>query len=129
MCIKDIDDIKHDSPIYVLNAIIIIFMHVKLEPTELKTPTLAEFIKAQSEEVFCQQAAKQVGFSGTEFSANKDAIVIMRAPIDRAERKLVPQSMRQRKLYLSHYPPLADHHGQGSMNEAVLRYYYWPNMA
>lgn len=82
-------------------------MHDKLEPAEFKTSTSAEFLKAQSVDIFFRKGAKQEGFIGIDFSQNSRGVVIMLAPVDEAVQKLIPQSVRQRILYLFYYPLLA----------------------
>lgn len=42
---------------------------------------MAEFIKAQSKDDFCQQALKQIRRSRITFLPNNDGVIIMRAPI------------------------------------------------
>lgn len=122
-------NIKHDCRLYLIEEIIRIYMHVRLEPTELKTPALTKFIKSQSDEVLCPEAAKKMGQSEMELLLDKDSVVTRRTPIDGALQKLVPQLMRESKLHLSHYPSLAGHHGQRRIYETMHRDYYWPKMA
>lgn len=104
-------------------------MHVKSQPIEPRTPTLAEFIKPQSVDAFGQQAEKHIGYSETGSSLNKDGVLIRSLLIDGALQELVLQSTRQRILYLSQYRSVAGHPEQQYIYETMPRDYYWPNMA
>lgn len=90
MFINHIEDIKHNCPPYILNKIINTLSYVKSDPTDFKTPTLAELIKAQSKEVFCHPVVKQIGTSAIQFPFIKDGLIIWRALINRAAQKLIP---------------------------------------
>lgn len=103
-------------------------MHLQSKPKDFDAPTLTAFIKAQGKNLFSQQTAKQTGQSETEFSFNKDGVLIRRGPNDRAMQKLVTQLTRLHILYLSHHPPLAGHTGLRRMYPTMRQSYYCPNM-
>lgn len=67
MFINEIEGSKHDCSTCVLKDTISIFMNAMSERTEFETPTLLEFIEAQSKRVFCQQCTKNIRLSGIKF--------------------------------------------------------------
>lgn len=67
---------EDDQPSHVLEDFSSTIMHLIPDQKPLEAHTLTDFIKAQGEDAFCQQAAKQIGERGTEFSLNKHGIII-----------------------------------------------------
>lgn len=84
MFIKDIEQVKHDRPLYALRGITNTLLHINSEKVELRTPFLAEFNKDQGKEFFRHQTAKKIDYSETKLSFSKDSVLIRRAPIDGA---------------------------------------------
>lgn len=103
-------------------------MHFNWEKEKLETPSLKECNETQGKETFFQQAAEQIGQTGTTFSLANHDVMLRQAPIDGALQKLVPQSLRQRIPYNSHHSPFPIHPGQLRMYDTMRRDYYWPNI-
>lgn len=63
-------------------------MHLSSEENVLEALTLTDFIKAQGEDGFCRQAAKQIHQSGTDFSLKKDGKIEEHTSIGTASRNI-----------------------------------------
>lgn len=66
-------------------------MDISSEQEAPKAPTFMDFDNGQFQEAFYQQAAKQIGKFGMDFSLNKNGIVARRALIDGGLQELVQQ--------------------------------------
>lgn len=66
---------KHVLQINIFQGTIRAIMIVKLYLTEFLTPTIAELIKPQNKDTFCQEAAKHIGNGETMFF-NKHSVVV-----------------------------------------------------
>lgn len=69
---------------------------------DLTAPSLAEVVKAQAANVFCQAAAKELGKAGTEITVNKKRVLVQRALVAGALQRLSLQSLQPQTLALSH---------------------------
>lgn len=61
--------------------------------TENPSPTLAEFMAAQSADKCYQNDARQLGQAGTELTLNMEGLLVRRAPINDALQNFMPQSL------------------------------------
>lgn len=101
----------------------------KADGTDLTAQSLTEFINAQAADEICQTAAKKLRKAGTDITINKERVLVRRAHTDGAAQLLVPLSLRQRVLALSHYPQLSGHPDQRPMYDAMRRDCFWPDVA
>lgn len=97
--------------------------------TNATSPILAEFITAHSADEFCQNFARRLDQAGTEFTLEKEGVLVRCTPIDGALQKPVPQSLRHCLLNLSHDPSISGHPGQRCMYDTMRKDYFRPNMA
>lgn len=95
--------------------------------TDAIPPTLMEFITDQSSNDFCQIEARELDQTGTEFSFNKERVLVRRTIIDGALQKHVPQTLRQRLFNLLHH--LSPVTPVNVVCEIMRRGYYGPNTA
>ena len=65
----------------------------------------------------------------SQFVIDHHGIICRRSNLDGALQRVVPLSLRERVLYLSHYQLLAGHPGGYKMYATLRREYYWPFMA
>lgn len=75
------------------------------------TPTIAEFLRAQDEDIYFQQLSKSVGTARPEFIVDRNGMFFRVAKLDGATHKLTPVSMRARFLRAHHYYMLAGNPG------------------
>lgn len=94
-----------------------------------KPPSFQEFFKEQLSVSFCQVTFRSVETPHSDFSVYKHGLSVLCFPVNECIRAVVPQLFRQRVLYLSHYPPIAEHPGQRRMYDSLRREFYWPYMA
>lgn len=84
----------HLSPLHMSEDISSTLKRFNVDQNKLQVPTLKKSIEARGKNTLRHQAAKQIGQSGSEFSLNKDIIIIGLALMDGALKKFVLQSLR-----------------------------------
>lgn len=75
---------------------------ISANSTGATAPTWSEFITAQDEGIFCQNAIRQLGQDGTELTLDTKGVMVRRAPIDCVLQKPVLQVLREPFFNLSH---------------------------
>ena len=98
------------------------------EESDIVPITVEEFLQAQATDSFCQEKAKAVGDSDSQFDYDRYGLLVRKAPLDGALQRVVPKALRARLLYLTHYPRLAGHPGGTRMYLTLRRDFYWPQM-
>ena len=102
---------------------------VPQEESGLIPVTVSEILQGQREDSYCRAMTSEVGKAGSHFEVNRIGLLCRKAPVDGSLQVVIPQSLRARVLYLSHYPRLQGHPGATRMYETMRRDYYWPHMA
>lgn len=74
--------------------------------------TLVTLIREQQKEVFCQTTTAQIGHANSTFSYNSVRLLVRRSTVDGAIQIVVSQSLGQRILRVSYYPPIAGYPDQ-----------------
>lgn len=92
-------------------------------------PTESKFLIEQAQEKYCNTARKHVGCHGSEFYLDYCGLLICESVHDEATQVVLPKSLRQRVLHLSHHPPFSRHPGQRRMIDKLRQTYYCPHMA
>ena len=99
------------------------------EGSALIPVTVSEILTGQAQDPYCRAMTSEVGKVGSHFEVNRVGLLCRKAPVDGSLQVVIPQSLRARVLYLSHYPRLQGHPGSTRMYETMRRDYYWPHMA
>lgn len=89
-----------------------------------------ELVIEQSKDPYCRSIRRQID-RGDEIPFLEDdrGLLVRRAPLDDRLQIVVPASLRQRTLYLSHYPQASGHPGGTRMYYTLRRTFYWPSMS
>ena len=99
------------------------------EETNVMPISLAEFLHERATDPFCQAVAQQVGTWKSKLDYDRYGLLVRKSPLEGALQRVVPKSLLDRLLYLSHYPRLAGHPGGTRMYYTLRRDYYMPMMA
>ena len=106
-------------------------MAIVEEDKNVEAISVEEFLQEQARDPYCQERMEKLGLEeeGAVFEIDQFGILCRRAKLDGAMQKVVPKTLRDRLLYLSHYPRLAGHPGQSTMYNSLRRQFFWPFMA
>ena len=91
--------------------------------------SVEELIREQAADAYCQSLLTEVTTDNSQFVIDHHGLICRRSNLDGALQRVVPVSLRERVLYLSHYQLLAGHPGGYKMYATLRREYYWPFMA
>ena len=86
-------------------------------------------IAEQAEDVVCDRYCEQSKQPYSPFKVKDNSLLIRISPVDGAAQTVVPESIKRRVLYLSHYPLLAGHPNGSKMYDSMRRNYYCSVMA
>ena len=100
-----------------------------VEEKEVMPVTVEELIAEQAKDEYCRSVAESVGKRSSSFAYDRNGVLVRKSRLDGTLQKVVPESLRARILYLSHYPRLAGHPGGTRMYYTMRRDFYWPLMA
>lgn len=92
--------------------------------------TMEELLLEQRDDPLCRDLRE--GLENGRVSSyfiDENGLLARRAGLDNATQTVVPASIRDRILYLSHYPAMAGHPGGRKMYYTLRQSYYWPSMA
>lgn len=92
-------------------------------------PTENSFLLEQAHDTYCKIATLQRGHTSTEFHVDHHGLLFRKSAIDEAIQNVVPEYLRSRILYVSHYPSIAGLPGQRRMYDSLRQAYYWIHMA
>ena len=106
-------------------------MAIVEEDRNVEAISIEEFLREQARDPYCQERMKKLGSEeeGAVFEIDQFGILCRSAKLDGAMQKVVPKTLRDRLLYLSHFPRLAGHPGQSTMYKSLRRQIFWPLMA
>ncbi|CDF34164.1 unnamed protein product [Chondrus crispus] len=99
------------------------------EPAEAVTPE--ELIREQAVDPFCNRIKEEMDAGKVRtFSMKTEELegTLCRTAAEFVQ-VVIPQSLRDRVLGLSHYAKLAGHPGGRKLYKTLRRYFYWPTMA
>ncbi|CDF40057.1 unnamed protein product [Chondrus crispus] len=65
----------------------------------------------------------------SRFFVNQERLVCRKAHLDGVEQIVVPTTLRERLLYLSHYPATSGHLGGRRLFYTLRQRFYWPSMS
>ena len=88
-----------------------------------------EFLQEQAKDSYCKSLLPETTVDASHFITDQFGIICRKSTLDGALQRVVPESLRERVLYLSHYPILAGHPGGYKLYATLRRDYYWPFMA
>lgn len=100
-----------------------------LQDREWDPITLQEFRQAQEEDDFCRHTRKVQGKSVVVVEEESDGILVRISNKDGVRQRIVPESLKERVLCLSHYPKCAGHPGRDKMFQSLRRDFFWPSMS
>lgn len=96
----------------------------------LNTPPMkAKIVVEQSLDKYYKSPLLQVGETNTEFQLDDRELLRRKSIIDSAIRNVVPEPLRNRILYISHFLLTAEHPGQYKMYDTLRCSYYLPHMS
>lgn len=90
-----------------------------VEQEVLITPS--DSLKEQSSDKYWTDVGNSVCLPGSSFTYDQDGFLVRQSPIDGAVQRVVTVSLRNRLLYLAHYPLLVGHPGGRRMYIAMHR--------
>lgn len=88
-----------------------------------------EILSAQATEDFYRIMAATLEIPKLKFSYDREGLILSSSRIYGASKRLVPVSLRQILIRLSHFPLLAGLTGGKKMYDKMSRSLYWPHMA
>lgn len=68
-------------------------MHLSSEQKAIEAPTVTDFIKTKGKDVFFQEAAKKIDKNETDFSLDKDFVIVRRLPKIESLQQSVPKTL------------------------------------
>lgn len=80
-----------------------VFIDRALKNEPETTPTIKEFLWAQRDDSYCPKVTKSVGEPGSDFTVDRNGILVRVAKLKGAIQKVTPFSMRARFLCEYHY--------------------------
>ena len=86
-------------------------------------------IQEQAGDSECQNYALDAGRPQSMFDFNEDGVLVRRSPWDGAIQTVVPASLRDRVIQLSHKPLSQGHPGKNRLYQTLRERFYWPFMA
>ncbi|CDF33132.1 unnamed protein product [Chondrus crispus] len=93
-------------------------------------------VLAQRSEPFCKEIASHLkkgeGVAQTrlsKFFMNKERVLCRKAHLDGVEQIFVPTTLRERVLYMAHYPAASGHPGGRRLFYTFRQRYCWPSMS
>ena len=98
-------------------------------PEPVEPISLQEMLVAQQDDFECQTYAYAVGLPSSPFDFNKDGVLTRTSPLDGARQTVVPASLRERVILLSHTPVAQGHPGEKKLYQTLREKFYWPFMA
>ena len=98
-------------------------------PADVSPITHEEMIREQANDPVCQRYVALSNTTNSVFSLDEHGTLIRTSSLDGSKQIVVPRSLQQRLLYLSHYPLLAGHPGGTKLYETLRIQYYWMFMA
>lgn len=87
-----------------------------------------EMIAEQKEDPTCVKYAALADNPKSHLTLQSNGLLVRHSPQDGAVQIVVPQSLRSRILYLSHYTMAAAHPQGAKMYDTLRRTHYWPKM-
>lgn len=92
--------------------------------------TMEEIVREQATDGYCIRTRTRMRSSEAHpFAENTRGVLVRLAKIDQTEQIVLPKVLRERALYLAHYPVMAGHPGGTRMCHNLRRQVYWPSMA
>lgn len=82
-------------------------------------PAEEEFVVEQALEDYRKAASFQVRQSNTDFHVDDRGLLIRKSIVDKAIQTVVSESLRNRILYISYFPPIAGHSNHRKMYETL----------
>ena len=99
------------------------------EDVDVSPITIEELILAQAEDDLCKRLRRKLERDSTKrYFEDERGLVVRVSPLDGAKQIVAPESLRQKILYMSHFPRLAGHPGGTRMFNTIRRTFYWPAM-
>lgn len=100
------------------------------EEVELSPIRLETFVQEQTKDDFCNGIlSKLESEDSVIYKVNDKGLLVRVSPVDKSEQIVVPLTLRQKVLHLSHFPRMMGHPGGTRMYHTLRRAYYWPSMA
>ena len=117
-----IDDEIWDHPCY--HSLVI------EEDSNFEPITVDELVREQSKDEFCISKRKDLTDNWySPFKEDESGLLIRVSNLDGAQQIVIPRTLRNRLLHISHYPKQAGHPGGRKMFYTMRKYYYWPHMS
>ena len=88
-----------------------------------------EMISEQAEDVIFNRYRMHSKHPYSPFIVKDNSLLLRICPVDGAEEAVVPESLQQKVLYLSHCPLLVGHLKGSNMYDSMGRKKYWSRMA
>ena len=87
------------------------------------TPIRIEtFVEEQARDGFCQRIRPELDkATPSVYQLDKRGLLVRISPVDKSEQIVVPESLRQKVLYLAHYPRMVRHPGGTRMYHTLRR--------
>ena len=108
-----------------------------LDPPASKAAlTHDDFSREQLSDPLCKEVASRLAKGEgsaqlrlSRFFINAEGLICRKAHLDGVEQIVVPTTLRDRVLYLSHYPATSGHPGGRRLLYTLRQRYYWPIMS
>lgn len=91
---------------------------------EITPITTEEFVQAQLRDTFWKSVPSEVGKTATTLHLDRDGVLCTPASLDGSIQRVVPASLKDRVIYLVHYPRLAGHPGETKIYQTLQRNFY-----
>lgn len=99
---------------------------------DLQPVSVDKILQEQAADPFCRGIKKRLldpeAEAGRLYDEDERGLLVRIATIDRSIQIVLPNTLRQRVLLLSHYPRMAGHPGGSRMYQTLRRTFYWPSM-